>query len=92
MDETTNRIMLIIQDNGKPFPAGLLVMTTFKIKNRYDYIRDKYYTYNDFTIATLFIKKEKVQSRKENNNTNSLFFDRSIYFFTINDVVIFLLR
>ena len=55
MDETTNRIMLIMQDNGKPFPAGLLVMTTFKIKNRYDYIRDKYYTYNDFTIATLFI-------------------------------------
>ena len=37
MDETTNRIMLIMQDNGKPFPAGLLVITTFKIKNRYDY-------------------------------------------------------
>lgn len=80
-----------MQDNGKPFPAGLLVMTTFKIKNRYDYIRDKYYTYNDFTIATLFIKKEKVQSRKENNNTDSLFFDRSIYFLQLMMLLYFFL-
>lgn len=30
------------------------------INNRYDCRCDKYYTHSDFTIATLFIKKEKV--------------------------------
>lgn len=62
------------------------------INNRYDCRCDKYYTRSDFTIATLFIKKEKAQRCKENNNTNNMLCDRSVYFVTNNFIAVFFLR
>lgn len=53
---------------------------------------NKYDIYSDFTIATLFIKKEEISRCKENNNTNNMFCDRSVYFVADNYVAIFLLR
>ena len=47
-DNASQRSPLNISDNNKI------------INNRYDCRCDKYYTHSDFTIATLFIKKEKV--------------------------------
>ena len=52
----------------------------------------KYDTYSDFTVATLFIKKEEISRCKENNNTNNMLCDRSVYFVANNYVAIFLLR
>lgn len=52
----------------------------------------KYDTYSDFTVATLFIKKEEISRCKENNNTNNMLCDRSVYFVANNYAAIFLLR
>ena len=49
---------------------------------------NKYYTYSDFIIATLFIKKEEISRCKENNNTSNMLCDRSVYFVANNYVVI----
>lgn len=67
-------------------------MKTMEERQTVIHMCDKYYTHSDFTIATLFIKKEKVQRCKENNNTNNMLCDRSVYFVTNNFVAVFFLR
>ena len=53
---------------------------------------NKYYTYSNLTVATLFIKKEEIWRCKENNNTNNMHCDRAIYFVANNYVAIFLFK